>query len=160
MQVFGRDDNYSTSHGIYDVLSDALLDLVETGLLSREFYQQLIFPIYFRSLEELIAPLEADTQLSRLLHIDKAESIEVEAPFNRELERTGDVPAWASSYTNFLRAFTESIIAGALPDSDDIPDVIDSIYQRVEQLLISKPDRYPFHYISLGVLISKSGGIC
>lgn len=34
VQVFGRRGELSTSHGIYDVLSDALLDAVEQGRLT------------------------------------------------------------------------------------------------------------------------------
>jgi len=56
-------DFNSASPGIYDVLSDALLDAVEDGLLPRKIYQELIFPVYFRALAELTAPIESEYRL-------------------------------------------------------------------------------------------------
>ncbi len=57
IEVFGRDQVHSTSDGIYDVLSDALLDTIENGMLPKRIYEELIFPVYFRCLEEMLAPI-------------------------------------------------------------------------------------------------------
>ena len=155
VEVFGRDGAFSTSHGIYDVLSDALLDAVEDGRLPRKIYRDLIFPIYFRNLTELIAPLESDDDLARCFRIEKKGGWEVPAPFNLEREKTGDVAAWARSYTGFMRAFTEPILAAAIPPPYAESDIVQDIYQRVEQRLAADPDRYELHYIALGVLLTR-----
>lgn len=155
VQIFGRDDRFSTSHGIYDVLSDAILDCVDDGTLPREVYEELIFPIYFRTVEELIAPIEKDARLARSFRIEKAESQEIPVPFNATLADSGDKAAWAQSYTGFLRAFTEAILASALPDNIPRTDTLDKIYQLVEQRLVSDPCRYEFHYISVAALLTR-----
>jgi hypothetical protein len=155
VQTFGRDERFSTSYGIYDVLSDAVLNCIEDGILPRKIYEELIFPIYFRTVEELVAPLEQDDRLAGFFRIEKAESREVPVPFNAALEDTGDITTWADSYTGFLRAFTEAILASALPDNICRTDMLNAIYQRVKQQLASDPARYEFHYISIAALLTR-----
>ncbi len=155
VQVFGRNNCFSTSNGIYDVLSDAILDCVEGGLLPRKVYEDLIFPIYFRTIEELSAPIQTDEHLSQAFHLEKAESREVPVPFNLVFADTGDELTWARSYCGFLRAFTETILASALPGNMSISSALDNIYGQVEQRLVSNPDRYEFHYISVGLLLTR-----
>lgn len=155
IQTFGRDESFSTSYGIYDVLSDVVLDCAEDGILPREVYEQLTFPIYFRTVEELVAPIEKDERLVKSFRLEKAESREVPVPFNVTLADTGDKATWAHSYTGFLRSFTEAILALALPDNLSRADMLSEIYQRMEQRLASDPARYEFHYISVAALLTR-----
>jgi hypothetical protein len=156
VQVFGRDGDVSTSHGIYDVLSDALLDLVEDGSLSQDFYRHLVFPVYFRSLDELMEPIASDTTLAGAFQIERAEAKEVPVPFNTQLAADGDIAAWAGSYTGFLRAFTEPVLVAALGDSDHVSRVVDAVYRRVQERLLADPTRYDFRYVALGALLRRS----
>ncbi len=155
VEVFGRDEVHSTSDGIYDVLSDALLDTVEDGMLPKRIYENLIFPVYFRTLEELVAPIEGDDDIAGAFRIEKAEVREVPAPFNVEREKTGDVTVWAGSYASFLRAFTEPILTAALADELSRSEIVQEVYRRVEHRLATNPDRYEFHYIALGALLTR-----
>jgi len=155
VQVFGRDDQHSASYGIYDVLSDAVLDQVENDLLPKKVYEQLVFPIYFRTLDELAAPIKTDEKLRKEFRIDHLESREVAVPFNMALAANGDRLAWARSYTGFLRAFTEPILAAALPGNVSRTDILDRIYQRVEARLTTNPSRYEFHYLSVATLLTR-----
>jgi hypothetical protein len=155
VQVFGRDETHSTSHGIYDVLSDAILDQVEAGRLPKKAYERLVFPIYFRTLEELVAPLKTDGTLKSAIRIDNLKTREVPVPFNSALAATGDRAAWAKNYAGFLRAFTESILVAALPDDAIKAKTVEQIYQRVEERLTADPSRYEFHYVSIAALITR-----
>ena len=155
VQVFGRDERFSTSYGIYDVLSDAILDSVEEGILPRGFYEELTYPIYFRTIDELVAPIETDAQLAGAFRVEKAGNREVPVPFNITLAETGDEATWARSYTGFLRAFTEAILISALPDGLHKSHIPAKIYERVEQRLSADPDRYEFHYVSVAALLSR-----
>lgn len=155
VQVFGRNETQSTGHGILDVLSDALLDFVEADMLPRSFYEEFVFPAYYRSIEELIAPIQAETELASAFRIEQAEWRDVPVPFNEALAQTGDQSVWADSYTNFLRAFTEPVIAAALPNDLPQTDTIDKIYQRIERLLLDHPERYEFHFISIATLLTR-----
>ena len=44
VQVFGRNDEQSTTYGILDGLSDALLDMVDDGHLGRDVCESFVFP--------------------------------------------------------------------------------------------------------------------
>ena len=155
VQVFGRNESFSTSDGVYDVLSDVVLDFVDKGILHREVYEKLIFPIYFRTLEELLTPIKKDARLSKAFRIEKADSIEVSVPFNKALAETGDKAEWARNYTGFLRAFSESVLAATLPCDAPRSDILDEIYLQVEQRLAADPARYEFHYISVAALLNR-----
>lgn len=155
VQVFGRDTNYSTADGIYDVLSDAMLDEVQSGHLPKDVYERLVFPVYFRTTEELAAPLKADEALQKAFRIDHLASREVPVPFNRAFFESGDRTAWAASYTGFLRAFTEAVLTATLPGSSSRSDAVDRIYRRVAERLAAEPARYEFHYISVAVLLTR-----
>ncbi len=54
---FGIGERYRCCDGIYDVLYDALLDLCDSGRLDVDALRRLVFPIYFRTQDELLAPL-------------------------------------------------------------------------------------------------------
>ena len=155
VQVFGRDERFSTSDGIYDVLSDSVLESIEEGMLPPEVYKELVFPIYFRTLEELLAPIDTDIRLAKSFRIDKAETCEVSVPFNVALADNDDIAAWARSYTGFLRAFTEAILASALPGDLPLSDTLDKIYHHVEHRLTADPASYEFHYISIAALLTR-----
>ncbi len=154
IQAFGRNDSVSTSHGIYDVISDALLDEIAGGLLPQRAYEATIFPIYFRTLEEVVAPLAAQTELGRSWRLEKAESREVEVPFNALRER-GDVAGWAAAYAGFIRAFSEPVLAAALAPREEVKQTLDRIYDRIEKRLAADPARYELRYISVGALMTR-----
>lgn len=158
VQVFGRDEarDRSASDGIYDVLSDALLDLVDDGILPAEVYENLIFPLYFRTAGELVEPIESEPDLASAFRIDRAETVETPVPFNAELEREGDVGEWARRFTGFLRAFTEPIVAAAIPANLAADEIVAKLYRRVEARLAEDPARYEFRFISVGVLLTRT----
>ncbi|QDU49136.1 class I SAM-dependent methyltransferase [Gimesia panareensis] len=155
VQVFGRNATHSTGHGICDVLSDALLDFVEADLLPQSFYEDFLFPAYYRCPEELAAPIEQVPELASAFRIEQVEAIDAPVPFNTEFERTGDRKAWAESYTGFMRAFTEPVLAAALPADLVEEQIVAKIYQRIEQLLADNPERYEFHFISIAALLTR-----
>ncbi|GLT17043.1 hypothetical protein GCM10007938_08200 [Vibrio zhanjiangensis] len=158
IQTFGRNENISCSDGIYDVLADAILDCIEVGFLPYEFYQSLVFPVYFRSIEELLEPIKYDSVLGKKFEIEHFECKEVEVPFNRELDRTGDYVLWANRYTSMLRAFSETFLYSAIQgylSENDKSHVIDHIYSNVTKRLISSPTQYPFRYITIAALLTR-----
>lgn len=155
VQVFGRNHEYSTSNGVYDVLSDAILDLVEAGHLPGDVYERLVFPIYFRTLDELLAPLKTDVDLQQAFRLEETGSRDVPVPFNLALATTGNRAEWVRSYTGFLRAFSEPIVALVLAGSSSHAATLDRIYQRVGERLADEPARYEFHYISVGALLTR-----
>jgi SAM dependent carboxyl methyltransferase len=114
-----------------------------------------IVPVYFRTLAELTAPIEADADLAAVFRIEKKAVREVPAPFSLERANSSDVAVWAHSYAGFLRAFTEPILAAAIPAELSGSGIVPDICRRIEHRLAVDPDRYEFHYIALGVLLTR-----
>jgi hypothetical protein len=155
VQVFGRDGQGSTSDGIYDVLSDALLDLIDQGELPAAFYERLKFPVYFRTLQELVDPIESDPDLARSFRVEKSGAFEIKVPFNEERARTGDAKAWARSYTGFFRAVSEPVVSRAMQQQGLPIELLEEIYRRIEALLIADQGRYEFRYVAIGTLLTR-----
>jgi hypothetical protein len=180
---FGVNGHYRCNDGIYDLLNDALLDLREAGRLSREAYRRIVFPIYFRSKEELIAPVaerkgvtesagvrsllcEAPLGPSRqnapepfslpdCFHVDRADSMEVPGVLGKRGGGHGDPMTYAEQLTDFVRAFTEPILQSSLSGEPDAHSVIEGVYQRMRDRLIANRAEYEFHYIQVAALLTR-----
>ena len=75
----------------------------------------MTIPCYFRTVAELLAPLEReDSPVRGAFAVDRAEALEVATPFLVEFRRGDDVAAYAGAYTGFLRAFSEPVVRAAL----------------------------------------------
>ena len=153
---FGVDDRYRACDGLYDVVNDALLDLVASGQLHRESYERLVFPIYFRTAEELVEPVSGpEPSMAEQFRLDRVDSMEVPVPFNQQLEQSGDVPAYAKAFTDFMRAFTEPIIRMTFANEAELDSLVTELYARVEARLTGDPYGYAFHYVQVAALLTK-----
>jgi hypothetical protein len=145
------------SDGVYDVFNDALCDLMSAGRVEQSRCERLLMPLYFRTTEELLAPLvRADSPVRGAFRVDHCEAREAATPFEEEFERTGDRVAHAEAYTNFLRAFSEPVARPALVSPDGDPAVIDELYRRVRDRLIAEPERYRYVYVVTAVVLTRT----
>lgn len=135
------------------MLNDAVLEVLKVGGISREAYEAYYQPVYFRTLEEITAIAEADDMPFR---IERAESYEAPVPFNEAFERTGDRAAYARDYTNFFRAFTEAVLRLSFGAMAELDDLVEDIYRRAERLVRETPERYPFRYVAVAVLMTRT----
>jgi hypothetical protein len=87
--------------------------------------------------------------------IDRAETLEVPAPFEEALRRSGDVTAYAQTYTGFVRAFSEPVIAGALVEPGQDPSIVDELYERVRGRIIAACQRYTMRNIQVAMLLTR-----
>jgi len=106
-------------------------------------------------IRDRIAPIENEPDLTAAFRIDQADARDVPVPFNDAFTENEDRAAWAKSYTGFLRAFTEPVLAAALPDDLPQENTVEKIYQRIDRLLQDHPDRYEFHFISIAALLTR-----
>jgi hypothetical protein len=151
----GRDQNYCTGQGLYDLLHDAALDLVEQGKLDRTAYARVTMPIYFRTQEELLAPIHDS---HGIVHddfvVERAETVEVTVPFAADYARTQDVETYSEGYVGFAQAFTEPILRAGL-DKSQGPEIVPAIYRQMRQLLIATPAKYAFRYLQCAALLAR-----
>jgi SAM dependent carboxyl methyltransferase len=150
-----RDHERSIGEGLYDLLHDACLDLVQEKQLNLESYQRVTMPIYFRSLEEMLAPVDAAAGALRdRFSIERAEVNRFATPFAAEYARTGDVDAYVDAYVGFAQAFTEPILRAGL-DVTHGPQIVPAIYERMKQLLRAAPQQYEIVFIQATMLLQR-----
>jgi hypothetical protein len=152
----GDTDQARMGDALSDVLNGACLDLVEAGRLERGAYERLTIPCYFRTLAELLAPLERDgCPVRGAFAVDRAETLEFPTPFLVEFRRGGDVAAYAAAYTGFLRAVTEPVVRAALDQPDGEVATVERLYERVRARVLAEPERYSWHYILVAALLTR-----
>ena len=139
-----------------DVLNDVCLDLVAAGRLGREQYERLTAPVYFRTLEELLAPLEReDSPVRGAFTVDRAQTLEKPMPFLVKLHRDGDVTAYAGAYTGFLRAATETVVRVAVNQPEGEGGAVVCLYERVRVRLLTDPERYLWRPAVVAALLTR-----
>jgi gibberellin A4 carboxyl methyltransferase len=153
LQAFGNADAKRCCDGVYDVLNDAVLEVLNHGMIDRAAYDAYYQPVYFRTLDELTKPVEL---YSLPFHIDQQETYEAPVPFNDDFARSGNVEVYAREYTNFHRAFTEGVLRISFADSPSLDSLVSEIYIRAERLVREAPERYPFSYVAIAALMTRA----
>lgn len=153
---FGIGDRHRCCDGIYDVLNDALVDLRDAGRLHPEALRRLVFPIYFRTQEELLAPLaEGASPVAGAFRVERAGNMEVPVPFVERWKESGDLTRYAAEFASFLSAFTEPILRQAFADDIDLDALIRAVYERVEARVRADPAAYEFRYVQVAALLTR-----
>jgi hypothetical protein len=95
---------------LLQVMWEVASGLADDGKLDRDALERYVFPVYCRSAEEAAAPVSEGGALAGELELASATVDEVANPYWEVLERDGDRDAYASAYTAFVRAFSESTL--------------------------------------------------
>jgi hypothetical protein len=152
----GDTDQVRISDGVYDVLNDACLDLVAAGRLEQQEYERLTMPVYFRTVEELVAPLEREGSPVRgALAVERACALEVPIPFIVAFRRGGDVAAYADAYTGFVRAVSEPVVRAAFARPEGEAGAVETLYELIRARLVAEPERYLWRYIVVAALLTR-----
>jgi len=152
----GDTDQARVCDGLFDVLNDACLDLVTAGRMGRERYERLTMPCYYRTVAELLAPLEReDSPVRDAFTVDRAEALEIPIPFIVEFRRGGDVTDFARAYTGFLRAISEPVVRAALNQTEGELETVECLYERIRARLLAEPERYSWRYTLVAALLTR-----
>jgi hypothetical protein len=152
----GDTDQARINDELADVLDGACCDLVAAGRLEQEEYERFTLPCYFRTVAELLAPLEhAESPVRGAFAVDRAETLEVPTPFVVEFQRGGDVAAFARSFTGFLRAVSEPVLRAALNEQNRESVTVETLYERVRARVLAEPERYVFRYTVVAALLTR-----
>ncbi len=155
--VPGKHGKRSCSDGLYDMFDDACKDLVAAGVLDRACYERFLFPVYFRSLDEMLAPLNCPgTLLGGAFVVDRAEAMDWPPPFSTEFARTGDAAAYADAFVGSIRAWSEPICAAELvPPGERAAGVLEALYKRAHERVVAQPERYPYSNLVVAMLLTR-----
>ena len=138
------DDTGNTGgEALMDLTNEPVLAMVETGFIRPEEYRRMNMPAYHRTMEEFTEPLRSGALTEDLI---LKEGIREEFPDQLwpEYEQTGDTNAFAASYTEFMRAFTEAPLFAGL-DTDRTPRdrerLANEYFKRMRSLIEANPKR-------------------
>jgi hypothetical protein len=126
-----------------DLTNEPVLAMVDAGSIRPEEYGRMNMPAYHRTMKEFTEPLRSGVLTEDLI---LKEAIEAEFPDQLwpEYERRGDANAFAASYTEFVRAFTEAPLFAGL-DADRTPAdrerLASEYFERMRSLIEANPER-------------------
>lgn len=159
VQMLGSDGSVSpprvSAAGLLKLMNSCALQLVDAGEVPQDVYARYCFPVVPRTIEEATAPVTgALADRLELLHCGLTE---VPSPYQAALEKTGDVAAFAKSYTAFTRAFSESSLRDGLfkYGKADPSALADRFYKAMETALAAHPNDYPFDDLTLAVMVRR-----
>src|SRR5215207_7520199 len=128
---------------LMDLTNEPLLAMVDAGFVRPEEYRRMNLPAYHRTMEEFTEPLRSGALAEDLI---LKEAIRAEFPDHLwpEYKQRRDAMAFAASYTEFMRAFTEAPLFAGL-DADrtfaDRERLANGYFERMRSLIEANPER-------------------
>jgi hypothetical protein len=126
-----------------DGLDEALRAEVASGGISPDEVARVVVPNFFLSRAELEAPFTEPALAGRLRLVEHARAVSAD-PLWDTFEQTGDVSRLVSSFTGWVRAFSQSSLLTALASersSDERRRLVDRIYAGVAAHVRVEPTR-------------------
>ena len=131
-------------HRLYRAFWQVAEGMAHDGLVDPASLDVFVFPLYFRELHEIRAPLEREDDLKAAFEIVELESELIPNPYVETWRRDNDTAAYAKIYTGFARGFSESAFRHGLfnpsATDDNTPDhLADTFYTRLETCSARNP---------------------
>jgi len=131
----------SGAEGLMDLANDALREMVAENALSRDEYEQMLVPTYYRTLGEFIVPLGKRTAAGSF-ELEECSETDLADPLWASYEQSGDILAYAAGVAEFLRAFSEPSLFGAIATERSpqaAAKLADEFYGRVREAVAKQP---------------------
>jgi gibberellin A4 carboxyl methyltransferase len=156
VQGIGTDDRGRVSAArLLDQMWRVAVSLRDRGLLAGATLARFVFPVYCRTATEAAAPLQAGEPLADRLELVSSRMAEVANPYWEQLEGGAAPAEYASQYTAFVRAFSESTLDRELfvpgARGADPEEVRDEFFAEFERATAADPDlgRYEAFILTL-----------
>jgi hypothetical protein len=128
---------------LMDLTNEPLQAMVDAGFIRPEEYRRMNMPAYHRTMEEFTEPLRSGA-LTKDLILKESARAEFPDQLWPEYKQSGDASAFAASYTEFMRAFTETPLFAGL-DADRTPAdserLVNEYFERMQSLIEADPKR-------------------
>ena len=159
VQGIGTDDRGRVSASrLLDQMWQVAVALRDRGLLDGATLARFVFPVYCRTTTEAAAPLQPGGPSHGRLELVSSRMAEVANPYWEQLEGGASPEEYASQYTAFVRAFSESTLdrelfaPGALGDDPDA--VRDEFFAEFERATAADPGRGRYEAFILTVVFA------
>ena len=124
---------------------------------------RFVFPVYCRTAAEAAAPVEGRGALADELALVTSQLAELANPYWEELERGSDAEEYASAYTAFVRAFSESALDRELfePGARGVePSAVrEEFFNDLEEATAADPASGRYHAYVLTVVFAWESGV-
>lgn len=136
---------------LYRALWQVAAGLAGEGRIDSTLLEGFVFPVYFRSSQELRVPLDREADLREAFEIVEITNELLPMPIEEALARTGDVAAYAESYVGFVRAFADStlrkgLFEGSASSAANAAALADEFFARLRKLFVDEPHRHGFEH--------------
>jgi SAM dependent carboxyl methyltransferase len=139
----GADENgRSGAEGLMDLANDALLQMVAENTLSRDEYEQMVVPTYYRTLREFIEPLGKLATAAGSFELEECSQADLADPLWASYQQSGDLAEYAAGVADFLRAFSEPSLFSAIAaerSPQAAATLADEFYGRVREAVARQP---------------------
>ncbi len=135
-------------------------ELAREGRIAPALLQDFVFPIDFRTSEEVRAPLEREADLKAAFEIVELSNDLLPSHYEDDLVRTGDAQAYAEGYSGFARAFAEStlrkgLFEGSVSNAEEVDDLADRFFVRLQALFAAEPGRHGFDHQVMTLVLRR-----
>lgn len=136
---------------LYRALWQVAVGLADEGRIDAALLEGFVFPVYFRSSEELRMPFKREADLKEAFEIVEIDNELLPMPIEEALARTDDVATYAESYVGFVRAFADStlrngLFEGSTSSAAEAAALADDFFGRLHKLFVAEPDRHGFEH--------------
>ena len=147
-------------HRLYRAFWRIAEELANEGLLDPACLETFVFPLYFRELHEVRAPLEREPDLREAFEIVELVGEVIAIPYARMLADNGDAEAYARAYAAFARGFSESAFLNGLfaPSSAGLERaqrLSGIFFDRLEALFAAEAGRHIFENHSMTLSLRR-----
>lgn len=147
-------------HRLYRALWQVADGMAEDGLVERAHLDAFVFPVYFRKLDEIRAPLEREANLKAAFEIVELENELLENPYVEAWRQHGDDAAYAKAYAGFSRGFSESAFRNGLfnlsaTEKNSADALTEMFYTRLEDLFRAEPGDHIFDNRSMTLVVRR-----
>ncbi len=95
VQVCGSDDQGDSFGNHFDASNDAILSLIEEGVLPKSYHENLNVGAYTRTPDELVAPIYEEDDLSAAYKVEQVGAFHTSNPLYEKWQQDGDTAAYA-----------------------------------------------------------------
>lgn len=147
-------------HRLYRAFWQIADGMVADGLVERNHLDAFVFPIYFRELHEIRAPLEREDDLKAAFEIVELENELIPNPYVETWRRNGDDAAYAKAYAAFARGFSESAFRNGLfnlsANAENSAEALtETFFKRLEDLFRAEPGDHIFDNHSMTLVVRR-----